>query len=146
MMTEKPKYYNQSRNKASQKYQKENLEQIAIRVPKGDRASLKAAAEQAGESMAQYIVNAVNQRAGRKVMTPSFRVRITERSSIQTPNGETMTDEQLEYMDGICTQEITVEANTPQEALAAAAAAYVPTQKDGFIINNTTIEVAQNNP
>lgn len=68
-MTEKPKYYNQARNKASQKYQKENLEQIAIRVPKGDRANLKEAAEEAGESMALYIINAVNTRAGREVLT-----------------------------------------------------------------------------
>ena len=68
-MTEKPKYYNQARNKASQKYQKENLEQIAIRVPKGDRANLKEAAEEAGESMALYIINSVNARAGREVLT-----------------------------------------------------------------------------
>jgi len=138
-MTEKPKYYNQSRNKASQKYQKENLEQIAIRVPKGDRASLKDAAEEAGESMAQYIVNAVNERAGRQVLTPSFQVRITERSAIQTPQHENMTDEQLERLDGIKTRTISVEAKDAKDALWTAATNYVPTSE--FLVDSTTIEV-----
>lgn len=70
-MTEQPKYYNESRNKASQKYQKENLEQIAIRVRKGERAKLKEAAELNNESMAQFIINAVNTRAGRIILTPT---------------------------------------------------------------------------
>lgn len=70
-MEGKPKYYNQARNKASQKYQRENLEQIAIRVKKGDREKLKAEAETQGQSMAQYVVQAVNDRAGYQVLTPA---------------------------------------------------------------------------
>lgn len=70
-MEEKPRYYNQARNKAAQKYAKENLEQIAIRVKKGERAALKAEADKAGQSMAQYIIGAVNDKAGRQVLTPS---------------------------------------------------------------------------
>lgn len=70
-MEGKPKYYNQARNKASQKYQRENLEQIAIRVKKGDRDRLKAEAETQGQSMAQYVVQAVNDRAGYQVLTPA---------------------------------------------------------------------------
>ena len=61
--------YNEAQKRATMKYQKENLEQIAIRVPKGDRANLKEAAEEAGESMALYIINSVNTRAGREVLT-----------------------------------------------------------------------------
>lgn len=61
--------YNEAQKRATMKYQKENLEQIAIRVPKGDRAALKEVAENAGESMAQYIINSVNARAGREVLT-----------------------------------------------------------------------------
>ena len=63
--------YNEAQKKATMKYQKEKLEQIAIRVPKGDRATLKEEAEQQGQSMAQYIIQAVNDRAGRQVLTPS---------------------------------------------------------------------------
>ena len=70
-MEGKPKYYNQARNKASQKYQRETLEQIAIRVKKGDREKLKAEAETQGQSMAQYVVQAVNDRAGYQVLTPA---------------------------------------------------------------------------
>lgn len=61
--------YNEAQKRATMKYQKENLEQIAIRVPKGDRANLKEEAERSGESMALYIINAVNERAGREVLT-----------------------------------------------------------------------------
>lgn len=61
--------YNEAQKRATMKYQKENLEQIAIRVPKGDRAVLKEVAESAGESMAQYIINSVNTRAGFEVLT-----------------------------------------------------------------------------
>lgn len=63
--------YNEAQKKATMKYQKEKLEQIAIRVPKGDRATLKAEAEQVGQSMAQYIIQAVNVRAGRQLLTPA---------------------------------------------------------------------------
>ena len=70
-MEPKPKYYNEARNKASQKYAKEHMEQIAIRVRKGDRAFLKEEAERCGQSMAQYIIQAVNEKAGRRVLTPS---------------------------------------------------------------------------
>lgn len=63
--------YNEAQKKATMKYQKEKLEQIAIRVPKGDRAALKAEAEQKGQSMAQYIIQAVNDRAGRQLLTPA---------------------------------------------------------------------------
>ena len=49
------KGYTEARNKASQKYNKEHLEQIAIRVKKGDRARYKALADRRGESLAGLI-------------------------------------------------------------------------------------------
>lgn len=70
-MEEKPRYYNQARNRATQKYIKENLEEVRFRVKKGERAELKEEAERQGQSMAQYIIQAVNDRAGRQVLTPS---------------------------------------------------------------------------
>lgn len=54
--------YTQARNKASQKYNKTHLEQIAIRVKKGTRDRWHEAAQLAGESYAQFIMNAVEDR------------------------------------------------------------------------------------
>ena len=47
--------YNQARNKATQKYQKEHLEQINIRVPKGKREQWKNFADSQGKSLAGLI-------------------------------------------------------------------------------------------
>lgn len=63
--------YSESQNKATQKYIKENLEQVRFRVKKGELAALKAEAEQQGQSMAQYIIQSVNDRAGRQLLTPA---------------------------------------------------------------------------
>ena len=63
--------YTEAQNRATQKYIKENLEEVRFRVKKGERAELKAEAEQQGQSMAQYIIQAVNDRAGRQVLTPA---------------------------------------------------------------------------
>lgn len=63
--------YSESQKRATMKYQREKMEQIAIRVKKGDREKLKAEAETQGQSMAQYVVQAVNDRAGYQVLTPA---------------------------------------------------------------------------
>lgn len=68
---EKPKYYNEARNKAAQKYIKENLEEVRFRVKKGEKAHIQDAAAQAGQSMAQYIIQAINDREGRQIVTPA---------------------------------------------------------------------------
>lgn len=47
--------YTQTQNKATQKYQREHLDQIAIRVPKGKREKYKEYAESRGESLAGMI-------------------------------------------------------------------------------------------
>lgn len=70
-MENKPKYYNQARNKASQKYNAEKLEQVNFRVRKGEKAILQQAANDEGRSMTQYIVQAINEHAGRQLLTPS---------------------------------------------------------------------------
>ena len=70
-MDNKPKYYNEARNKASQRYNSTNLEQINFRVKKGEKAILQEAATQEGLSMAQYIVQAINEHAGKQLLTPS---------------------------------------------------------------------------
>ncbi len=63
--------YTEAQKKATMKYQKANMEQIAFRVKKGDRANLQAVADEADQSMAQYIIQSVNDRAGQQVLTPS---------------------------------------------------------------------------
>lgn len=51
--------YNQAQNKATQKYQRENLEQVAIRVKKGERDKFKQIAADAGLSLAELIRQAI---------------------------------------------------------------------------------------
>ncbi len=63
--------YTAAQNKATQKYIKENLEEVRFRVQKGEKALLQQEARDNGQSMAQYIIQAVNNRAGHQVLTPS---------------------------------------------------------------------------
>ena len=63
--------YTQAQNRATQKYIKENLEEVRFRVKKGERALVKQLADEAGQSLTQYLIQAINQRAGRQVVTPS---------------------------------------------------------------------------
>lgn len=70
-MENKPKYYNEARNRATQKYIAANLEEVRFRVRKGEKALLQEAAAQEGQSVTQYIVQAINERAGRQLLTPS---------------------------------------------------------------------------
>ena len=54
-----------AQQKAVAKYMKNNYDEIKIRVEKGKREIIKAAAEQAGESLNGYIKKAVDQRMER---------------------------------------------------------------------------------
>lgn len=51
----------EARRKASAKYLKESVEDIRIRVPKGQKAVIKAHAEQQGESMNHFVTRAINE-------------------------------------------------------------------------------------
>lgn len=57
--------YTQTQNKATQKYIKEHLEEIKIRVPKGQKANYQNAAAAAGLSLTQFIVTAMNEKISR---------------------------------------------------------------------------------
>lgn len=57
---EKPKYYSEAQNKATQKYQKTHLECISIRVPKGKRAEYKTHAARIGKSLAGWITETLD--------------------------------------------------------------------------------------
>ena len=54
-----------AQQKAVAKYMKNNYGEIKVRVEKGKREIIKAAAEQAGESLNGYIKKAVDQRMER---------------------------------------------------------------------------------
>ena len=54
------KGYTQAQNKATQKYQKENYDQLAIRIPKGKREGYKELAEKENKSLAQLIVDCLD--------------------------------------------------------------------------------------
>lgn len=59
------KGYTQTQNKATQKYIKEHLEEIKIRIPKGRKAYYKAAAAAADQSLNQFAVNALDEKIER---------------------------------------------------------------------------------
>lgn len=61
MPEEKKSRYTPAQKKAAEKYLKESVEDIRIRVPKGKKAIIKAHAEQQGESMNQFVIRAINE-------------------------------------------------------------------------------------
>lgn len=58
-----------ARRRASAKYLKESVEDIRIRVPKGQKEIIKAAAAAAGESVNGYIKKAIDDRMERETGT-----------------------------------------------------------------------------
>lgn len=51
-----------AQQKAVTKYMKENYDVYQVRMPKGKKESIKAAATAAGESLNQYFISAVDKR------------------------------------------------------------------------------------
>ena len=64
-MEEKKSRYSQAQNRATQKYIKEHLESIQIRVPKGRKAFYKSAADSAGQSLNQFTIDALDEKISR---------------------------------------------------------------------------------
>ena len=60
LLEEKKSRYTAAQNKATQKYIRENLEEIKFRVKKGEKARYKKAAEKAGMSMAKFFLSAAD--------------------------------------------------------------------------------------
>ena len=56
--------YTESQKKAANKYLAEKVEDIRIRVPKGEKELIKTAAEQEGKSVNAYILEAVHEKMG----------------------------------------------------------------------------------
>jgi predicted HicB family RNase H-like nuclease len=53
--------YTEARKKANEKYLKESVEDIRIRVPKGDKARVQEHAATMGESMNSFVVRAIDE-------------------------------------------------------------------------------------
>ena len=66
MPDEKKGRYTEAQAKAAKKYLKESVEDIRIRVPKGQKDIIKAAAENAGESLNTYVRKSIDQRMERE--------------------------------------------------------------------------------
>lgn len=62
---EKRSRYTEAQNRATQKYQKENLEQIRFWVKKGEKAKYKEAADSAGLSIAKFFLAAADEKIQR---------------------------------------------------------------------------------
>lgn len=60
-----PQKYTDARKEGNRKWDAANLDRVSIAMPKGKKDDIKAAAAAVGESMNQYIINAVEQRMER---------------------------------------------------------------------------------
>lgn len=58
--------YTQAQHRASQKYLKEHLDEIKIRVPKGRKAYYRDAAVAAGSSLNAFCIAAMNEKIERE--------------------------------------------------------------------------------
>lgn len=53
--------YTEAQKKAAAKYLKESVEDVRIRVPKGQKAVIKAHADKQDESMNTFVIRAINE-------------------------------------------------------------------------------------
>ena len=56
---ERKSRYTEAQKRAAEKYLRETVEDIRIRVPKGEKAKIKAHAESQNESMNQFVIRAI---------------------------------------------------------------------------------------
>ena len=61
--------YSEAQRKSTQKYRLNKVDQVSILVPKGEKEEIKAAAAAAGQSLSQYVLQAVHERMERDNMT-----------------------------------------------------------------------------
>lgn len=73
MAEEKKSRYTEAQNRATQKYIRENLEEIKFRVRKGEKDRYKVAAEKAGMSMAKFFLTAADEKMSREAIESPTR-------------------------------------------------------------------------
>ena len=65
-MTEKKTRYTEAQKRAANKYLHETVEDVRIRVPKGQKEVIKQHAEAMGESMNAFVIRAINEAMARE--------------------------------------------------------------------------------
>lgn len=60
-MSEEKGRYTDAQKRSAEKYLSEKVEDIRIRVPKGQKAVIKAFAEAQGKSVNQFIIDCINE-------------------------------------------------------------------------------------
>ena len=55
--------------RAKNKYNAENYERVSLSVPKGDKEKYKAAAEAAGKSLNQFIIDCIEEKMDKMIKT-----------------------------------------------------------------------------
>lgn len=68
-MDRKTDYYTPARKRASEKYHREKLAQVSIWVKKEEKAAIQEEAKAQGMSMKRFIAKAVNDMAGRQLIS-----------------------------------------------------------------------------
>ena len=58
--------YSEAQHRASLKYKRTKVDNIQIVAPKGERDKIKEAASNAGQSLSQYVLQAVHERMDRE--------------------------------------------------------------------------------
>ena len=61
--------YSEAQRRSTQKYRNDKVDQISILAPKGEREKIKEAAAAAGQSISQYVLQAVHERMEREQST-----------------------------------------------------------------------------
>lgn len=86
MAEEKKSRYTEAQNRATQKYIRENLEEIKFRVRKGEKDRYKVAAEKAGMSMAKFFLTAADEKMSREAIESPTRP-ITSKMALDITEG-----------------------------------------------------------
>ena len=68
-MDKRTDYYTPARRRASEKYHKEKLAQVSIWVKKEEKTAIQEEAKVQGMSMKRFIAKAVNEMAGKQLIS-----------------------------------------------------------------------------
>jgi predicted HicB family RNase H-like nuclease len=58
--------YSEAQKRATMKWDKENYDRVYLTVPKGMKQQIEAVAQEQGMSIRSYILEAINEKMGRK--------------------------------------------------------------------------------
>lgn len=67
MSDQKKSRYTEAQAKAAKKYLKESVEDVRIRVPKGQKAIIKKHSKEMGESMNAFVIRAIDETMERDI-------------------------------------------------------------------------------